>query len=120
MRTTVVCTCNGELRRRDGHVKLVENVVGSCDGVPELSGGFRWVRCRAFVNSSIPAKLYAKTVAASTFGWNCDGFTEQCLWPRGFVSRERAGEARRCDRGPHVQEQLCSHITFFVCSQSLQ
>ena len=52
---TVVCTCNGELRRRDGDVKLVENVVGSCDGVLELSGGFRWVRCRVFVN---PKNVY--------------------------------------------------------------
>ena len=51
MRTTVVCTCNGELRRRDGDVKLVENAVGSCDGVLELSG----VRCRVFVN---PQNVY--------------------------------------------------------------
>ena len=39
-----------ELRRRDGEVKLVEHVAGSCDGVLELSGGLRWVRCRVFVN----------------------------------------------------------------------
>ena len=68
MRNTVVCTCNGELRRRDGEVKLVEHVAGSCDGVLELSGGLRWVRCRVFVNSSIPAKMYAKTVSSLRVG----------------------------------------------------
>ena len=44
MRTIVVCKCKAKLRRRDGDVKLVEHVAGSCDGVLELSGGLRWVR----------------------------------------------------------------------------
>ena len=43
MRTAVVCTCKAPLRRRDGDVKLVERVAGSCDGVLELSGGVRCV-----------------------------------------------------------------------------
>ena len=57
MRTIVVCKCKAQLRRRDGDVKLVEHVVGSCDGVLELSGGVRWVRCCVFVNPSIWAKM---------------------------------------------------------------
>ena len=42
MRTAVACTCKAPLRRRDGDVKLVERVAGSCD-VLELSGGVRCV-----------------------------------------------------------------------------
>ena len=102
MRTIVVCKCKAKLRRRDGDVKLVDNVAGSCDGVLELSGGMRWVRCSVFVNSSISAKMSTRTVTASAFGWNGDGFTEQCPWPNAFVSRDRVGKAMRCDRGPHV------------------
>ena len=84
MRTTVVCKCRGDLLRRDGGVKLVENVAGSGDGVLELSGGLRWVRCRVFVSLSMSAKMCTKTVTASAFVWNGDGFTEQCPWPREF------------------------------------
>ena len=51
---------------------------------------------------SISAKMCAKTVAASAFGWNGDGFKAQCPWPKKIVSFDRVGEARRCDRGPHV------------------
>ena len=101
MRTIVVCKCKDPLRRRDSDLKLVEHVAGSCD-VLELSGGLRWVRCRVFVNPSISAKMCVKTVTASAFGWNRDGFTEQCSWPREIGSCERAGEARRCDCGPQV------------------
>ena len=53
MRTTVVYKCKAALRRRDGDLKLVEHVAGSCVGVLELSGGLRWVHCRVFVNPSI-------------------------------------------------------------------
>ena len=84
MRTTVVCTCNGELHRRHCDVKLVENVAGSCDEVLELSGGLRWVRCRVLVNPSVSAKMCTETVTATAFGWNGDGFTEQCPWLKGF------------------------------------
>ena len=42
VRTIVVCKCKAKLRRRDGDVKLVEHVAGSCD-VLELSGGVRCV-----------------------------------------------------------------------------
>ena len=38
MRTTVVCKCKAPLRRRDGDVKLVEHVAGSCD----RSAGTEW------------------------------------------------------------------------------
>ena len=31
------------------------------------------------------ANMCAKTVTASAFGWNGDGFTEQCPWLKGFV-----------------------------------
>ena len=72
MRTTVVCKCKAPLRRRDGDVKLVEHVAGSCDGVMELSGGLRFVRCCVFVNPSISAKMCTKRVTASAFGWNGD------------------------------------------------
>ena len=65
-------------------VKLVEHVPGSCDGVLELSGGLRWVRCRVFVSLSMSAKICTKRVTASAFVWNGDGFTEQCPWPREF------------------------------------
>ena len=82
MRTVVVCKCKAPLRRRDGDLKLVEHVAGSCDGVLELSGGLRWVHCRVFVNPSISAKMCAKTVTVSAFGWRGDGFTEQCPWPK--------------------------------------
>ena len=102
MRTTVVCKCKAPLRRRDGDLKLVEHVAGSCDGVLELSGGLRWVRCRVFVNPSISSKMCAKTVTASAFGWNGDGFTEQCSWPREIDLCDRAGEDRRRDCGPQV------------------
>ena len=57
------------LHRRDGDVKLVEHVAVSCDGVLELSGGLRWVRCRVFVNPSISAKMCAKTVTPPRLGW---------------------------------------------------
>ena len=77
------------LHRRDGDIKLVENVARSCDEVLELSGGLRWVRCRVFVNPSISANMCAKTVTASAFGWNGDGFTEQCPWLKGIVSCDR-------------------------------
>ena len=97
-----MCKCRGDLRRRDGGVKLVENLAGSGDGVLELSGGLRWVRCRVFVSLSISAKIGTKTVTASAFGWNGDGFTEQCPWLMEFVSCDRVDKARRCDRGPHM------------------
>ena len=67
--------------------------------------------CRVFVNTCISVKMCTKTVKASAFGSNGDGFTEQCLWPKAFVSRDRVDKARRCDRGPHEQEQLCFHFT---------
>ena len=102
MRTTFVCKCRGDLRRRDGGVKLVENVAGSGDGVLEMSGSLRWVRCRVFVSLSMSAKMCTKTVTASAFRWNGDGFTEQCLWPIECDACDRVGKARRCDRGPHV------------------
>ena len=102
MRTTVVRKCVGELCRRDGDVKLVDNVAGSCDGVLELSGGVRWVHCRVFVNPSISAKMCAKRVTASAFGLDADGFTEQCPWQMEVVSCDRVDKARRCDRGPYV------------------
>ena len=82
MRTTVVCTCNGELHRRHSDVKLVENVARSCDEVLELSG-------RVLVNPSVSAKMCTKRVTASAFGWNGDGFTEQCPWLKEFVSCDR-------------------------------
>ena len=89
MRTTVVYKCKAALRRRDGDLKLVEHVAGSCVGVLELSGGLRWVHCRVFVNPSISAKMCTKRVTATAFGWNGDGFTEQCPWLKGFVSCDR-------------------------------
>ena len=107
-----MCKCKAKLRRRDGDVKLVEHVAGSGDGVLELSGGLRWVRCSVFVHSSISAKMSTRTVTASAFGWNGDGFTEHRPLPNAFVSRDRVDKARRCDRGPHVYEQICFHITF--------
>ena len=93
------------MRRRDGDVKLVVIVVGSCDGVPELSGGLRWVRCRVFVNSQ---NVFQDSLTASAIGWNVDG-------KRSLFRATAFDEARRCDRGPHVQEQLCFHVKFFVC-----
>ena len=42
------------------------------------------------------------TVTAFAFGWNGDGFTEQCPWQKEFVSCERVDKARRCDCGPHA------------------
>ena len=60
------------------------------------------MRCSVFVNSSISAKMCAKTVTASAFGWNGDGFIEQCPWQNEFVSCDRVDEARRCDCGPHA------------------
>ena len=37
-----------------------------------------------FVNPSVSAKLCTKRVTATAFGWNGDGFTEQCPWLKGF------------------------------------
>ena len=68
-------------------VKLVEHVAGSCD-VLELSGGVRCV-ASVFINLPIRANMCAKTVTASAFGWNGDGFTEQCPWLKEFVSCDR-------------------------------
>ena len=42
---------------------------------------------------------FAKTVTASAFGWNGDGFTEQCPWPKELVSCDPVGKVRLCDHG---------------------
>ena len=83
---------------------LSANAKPKCEGlvtVMELIGGVRCV-ARVFVNPSILANMCARTVTASAFGWKGDGFTEQCPSPKESVSCDRVGEARRCDRGPHV------------------
>ena len=99
---TVVCTCNGELRRRDGDVKLVENVVGSCDGVLELSGGFRWVRLPRVLST---LKMYTKTVTASASGWNGDG--KRSLFRATRVMRPGVVIVARTCKSKYVP-----HITF--------
>ena len=100
MRTSVVCKCNAQMRRR-----VTSNLSNMWLGLVtllELSGGVRGVARGC--HPSIRANMCAKTVTASAFWWNGDGFTEQCPWPREFDLCEGAGEARRCD-------YICFHIT---------
>ena len=64
-------------------------------------------------------ELRAKTVTASAFGWNGGGITEQCPWPKELFRVTAFGKARRCDRGPHVSEQINFHITLVVCWKTI-
>ena len=69
--------------------------------VLELIGGVRCV-ARVFVNLQFGRTCVLEQSTASAFGWKGDGFTEQCPSPKESVSCDRVGDARPCDRGPHV------------------